>query len=151
MWLWVWAAWTASALAAGCDKGGAPGEADPAAIVTGSSTPTTNENFGAPISSGRGEGCDDLSAKDCPLRRWMQRNSSLAMRSGNLETLAGTLEKVATFAPQSPGYPNWFSIALDGAAAARAASMEGVRASCRGCHDQYKALYKAQLRARPLP
>jgi hypothetical protein len=81
----------------------------------------------------------------------MQNNAAPAMRAGNLETLAQVLDRISTFAPPSPAYPNWISIAKDGAASARAASMEGVKASCRGCHDQYKNLYKAQMRARSLP
>jgi hypothetical protein len=73
------------------------------------------------------------------------------MRADDLDALAQMLDKIATFAPASPGYAYWASIATDGAASARAASIEGVRASCRGCHEQYKNLYKAQLRTRPLP
>ncbi len=73
------------------------------------------------------------------------------MRANDLQVLAQVLDKIATFAPTSPGYPNWASIATDGAASARAASLEGVKASCRGCHEEYKTLYKGQLRARPLP
>jgi hypothetical protein len=81
----------------------------------------------------------------------MQNNAAPAMRANNLEDLAQALDKIATFAPTSPGYPNWASIAKDGATSARAASLDGTRASCRGCHDQYKVLYKAQFHARPLP
>jgi hypothetical protein len=81
----------------------------------------------------------------------MQSNAAPAMRAGNLETLAQVLDRISTFAPPSSAYPNWISIAKDGVASARAASMEGVKASCRGCHDQYKSLYKAQMRARSLP
>jgi cytochrome c553 len=81
----------------------------------------------------------------------MQNQAAPAMRTGNLEPIAETLDAIATFAPTSHGYPNWASIARDGAASARAGNMEGARASCRGCHDQYKNLYKAEMRARLLP
>jgi len=54
-----------------------------------------------------------------------------------------------TFAPA--GYTNWASIAKDGAKAARAADLGGVKASCRTCHDQYKKPYKTEMRTRPVP
>jgi hypothetical protein len=63
-------------------------------------------------------------------------------------TLATVLDQIAAFAP--PGYPNWVSIAKDGAAAARAGQSDAAKASCRGCHTQYKTRYKTEMRGRPL-
>jgi hypothetical protein len=58
------------------------------------------------------------------------------------------LQKVSTFGP--PGYTNWVSIAKDGADAARAQNLDAVKAACRGCHNQYRAKYKREMRDRPL-
>lgn len=70
------------------------------------------------------------------------------MRPGDLAEVARSLDTVATFAPS--GYDNWASIARDGANAARGGDLDGTKASCRGCHQQYKSKYRAELRARPL-
>jgi hypothetical protein len=78
----------------------------------------------------------------------MKANTSAAMSTEDYGALATALDKVVGFAP--PGYTNWASIARDGAAAARAQTLDGVKASCRSCHNQYKARYKKELRDRPL-
>ena len=36
------------------------------------------------------------------------------------------------------------------ASAAHAQSLDGVKAACRGCHDQYKSKYKKEMRDRPI-
>jgi len=79
----------------------------------------------------------------------MKKNVSPVMAADDLPGVADLLDKIATFAP--PGYTNWVSISRDGAAAARAGNMNAVKASCRGCHDQYRTKYRTELRARPLP
>ena len=38
-----------------------------------------------------------------------------------------------------------------GAGAARASDMAGVRASCKGCHDELRVKYRGELRASALP
>jgi hypothetical protein len=81
----------------------------------------------------------------------MQDHTAAALRRGDSAALATDLDEVATFAPKEPAYANWASIARDGADAARAGSLDGVKAACRGCHAQYRAAYKAAMRARPLP
>jgi hypothetical protein len=80
----------------------------------------------------------------------MKANTNAAMAASDFPALADALDTIATMAPAS-GYPNWVSISRDGARAARAASMTGVKASCRGCHDQYKQKYRSELRSRPVP
>lgn len=72
-----------------------------------------------------------------------------AATAKDFKNLALGLITVGGWAP--PGYANWVSIARDGLDAARHNDLEAVRAACRGCHDQYKARYRAELRARPLP
>jgi len=91
----------------------------------------------------------DAGDPDYPLRAWMRANVAPAMSSEDTEALASAFDRIATFAP--PGYPNWVSISKDGAAAARALSIVGVKGACRGCHEQYKARYKSELRTRALP
>ena len=71
------------------------------------------------------------------------------MSGTDFPALADGLGKIATFAPA--GYTNWVSISKDGAKAAQAADLGGVKASCRGCHDQYKKQYKSEMRTRPVP
>lgn len=70
------------------------------------------------------------------------------MASQDFAALATALDKIAAFAP--PGYANWGSIALDGAKAARDNKLDGVKGACRGCHDQYKARYKKEMRGRKI-
>jgi hypothetical protein len=78
----------------------------------------------------------------------MRGPATQALDSGDLETIARAFEQMASWAP--PGYANWASIAKDGSQAARAGSIEGVRAACRGCHTQYEAEYRSTLSTRPL-
>ena len=78
----------------------------------------------------------------------MKANTSTAVSSLDYDAVAAALDHVVTFAP--PGYANWASIARDGAAAARMHSADGVKASCRGCHEQYKDKYKKEMRDRPI-
>jgi len=84
----------------------------------------------------------------CPLYAWMKANTSAAMSAQDFDALAVALDKVVAFAPA--GYTNWASISKDGANAARAQSLDGVKASCRGCHNQYKDRYKKEMRDRPI-
>jgi hypothetical protein len=93
--------------------------------------------------------CGDKPAPPCPLAAWMKANASSAITSPNFDALAEVLDKIVAFAPD--GYPNWASISRDGADAARAQSLDAVKASCRSCHNQYRGRYKAEMRARPLP
>jgi hypothetical protein len=78
----------------------------------------------------------------------MKANTSTAMSAEDFDALAAALDKVVTFAPA--GYTNWVSISKDGASAARAQTLDGVKAACRGCHDQYKSRYKKEMRDRPI-
>ena len=92
--------------------------------------------------------CGDKPLPPCPLYAWMKANTSPAMSAEDFDALATALDKAATFAPT--GYTNWVSIAKDGASAAHAQSLDGVKASCRGCHNQYKDKYKKEMRDRPI-
>jgi hypothetical protein len=92
--------------------------------------------------------CGDKPMPPCPLYAWMKANTSAAMSAQDFGALAVALDKVVGFAPA--GYTNWASISKDGANAARAESLDGVKASCRGCHNQYKDRYKKEMRDRPI-
>ena len=70
------------------------------------------------------------------------------LSAGDMPALAGDLDKIAAMAPA--GYTKWASIAKDGATAARAANTDATKASCRGCHTEYKSKYKAEMRTRPV-
>jgi hypothetical protein len=78
----------------------------------------------------------------------MKEHTQTDLSAGDLPSLAGDLDKIATMAPA--GYTKWASIAKDGATAARAANADAAKASCRGCHDQYKTKYKTEMRTRPV-
>jgi hypothetical protein len=80
----------------------------------------------------------------------MKANTSPAMSAQDFDALAAALDKVVGFAPPGSGYANWTSISKDGANAARAQSLDGVKASCRSCHNQYKEKYKKELRDRAI-
>lgn len=161
---WAWGALGIVGLASACDKPEAPaGPVDPAATAT--ATPTadagqeaaaTEAGTGAPpladpaLSSEKDGG---PSRAEAPLLYWMRERPAPALRQGDLFALAAAFDQLATFAPKAPppAYANWASIARDGADAARAASLEGVKGACRGCHGQYRGAYRAEMRARPLP
>jgi hypothetical protein len=78
----------------------------------------------------------------------MKANAAAAINARDFGRLDSALDRTADFAP--PGYPNWASIAKDGASAARIQDLEAVRAACRGCHTQYRDRYKRELRDRPI-
>jgi hypothetical protein len=78
----------------------------------------------------------------------MKANTEAAIGSEDFDGLATALTKVVKFAPA--GYTNWASIARDGANAAKAQNLDAVKAACRGCHDQYKAKYKKEMRDRQI-
>jgi hypothetical protein len=77
------------------------------------------------------------------MRTWMKTTLAAALTAGDLGAVATGLDRLATWAPE--GYPNWASIARDGADAARAQAGEAVRAACRGCHGQYRERFKREL------
>ena len=87
--------------------------------------------------------------KTFPLQAWMKANTAAAIAAKDPLALASAFDELATFG--SKEYPNWSSIARDGAAAARANRIDAAKAACRGCHAQYRARYKIEMRDRPIP
>ena len=133
---------TASASAAQSDasvdagkvaKAGDAGAAGPAASAGGAS--------GAGV-------CGKKPLPDCPLQGWMKANTSAAMATQDFAALAKALDATVTLGP--PGYGNWASISRDGAKAARDQNIDAVKASCRGCHNQYQTRYRNELRTRKI-
>lgn len=84
----------------------------------------------------------------CPMLRFMKDEIAPAFAAKKSAPVIAALETLAATAPAS--YPSWASISKDGAAAAKAGEWSAVKASCRGCHAQYKDKYVAEHRAEPL-
>jgi hypothetical protein len=95
--------------------------------------------------------CGDKPLPPCPLYSLMKTHASPAIQAPDFDALAEVLQRIAALAPPDPGYPNWASIARDGADAAHAQTLDAVKAACRSCHQQYRAKYKQEMRDRPIP
>jgi hypothetical protein len=122
----------------------------PSVAAAPSARPTTKPALMASASDAEAAPtCGKKPLPDCPLQGWMKANMSAAMSAKDFAALESALTKTAARSPGS-AYPNWVSISKDGAEAARIQNMDAVKASCRGCHDQYKAKYKAEIRTRPV-
>jgi hypothetical protein len=78
----------------------------------------------------------------------MRTNAAPASASDDRAALAMIFDRIARFAP--PGYGSWASIANDGATAARVGDLSVARKACSACHSQFRARYKAEMRAAPL-
>ncbi len=137
---------SASESASAAPEAAAPAPTDASApkasaAASGSAAP-------APSGSAKVFTCGKKPLPDCPLQGWMKANVNPAMAASDTPKLGEALEKIAKLGP--PGYPNWVSISMDGAKAARSGNLDGAKASCRTCHDQYKAKYRNELRDRKL-
>src|ERR1700724_724782 len=72
------------------------------------------------------------------LGKWMKPNMGAPLAGQDFDALSKSLTLVSPKPPPSGSYPNWASIAKDGAAAAAKQDIKGVKASCKACHDAYK-------------
>lgn len=148
------------ALALACDQKDDSADAAAAALsailpplpTMTTTTPTSSASEGAPglrDAAAEAGACD---GGDCPLQGWMKQIWP-HMKANDYQGTAALLDQCAKLAPPDAktAYPNWVSISIDGANAARAADMEAVKAACRGCHEQYKDKYRAEMRARAIP
>jgi len=151
--------WAASGVS--CDKGEAVHEEDAATLAMedadveaprGAPTPVlARPGTTTAMATTRAAGADaGPSRVEAPLLWWMREHTAAALRQGDSTALAAALDQLVTFAPKEPAYENWASIARDAADAARAGSVDGVKAACRECHAQYRNPYKDQMRARPV-
>jgi hypothetical protein len=89
-------------------------------------------------------------ADDRPLKGWMKKNMGAPRESGDFAALEAAFVKVSLDVPD-PSWSDWASLSKQGAAAAKAKDMAGVKASCSGCHHQYKHEYKEKYASRPAP
>ncbi len=121
------------------------------ATATASATASTTASVPTPVKhdAGAAAAAGDGGVGERPLQTWMKTNMTPAFATKDLPTVAELLDRVAAAPP--PKYTRWASIAKDGATAARAGDYNATKATCRGCHDQYKAKYIAENRARPFP
>jgi hypothetical protein len=123
-----------------------PGLSTASATVAASASPGSTVQDPEPTATVTAEAVD---AGAAPLRAWMKREMGPAFGARKLPETAALLEQVATH--KVKGLSNWASIARDGAAAARAGNYEAVKASCRTCHEQFKAKYIETSRALAFP
>ena len=98
----------------------------------------------ASVAEGKDFGCGAKGQKACPMQGWMKTVMQSATTSGDGAKIASALEYVASKPP--PGMPKWVAISKDGVEKAKKGDIDGAKASCKACHDLYKAEYKAKLR-----
>ena len=72
----------------------------------------------------------------------LMKSLGAAASADDAKAMAPLLAKTKTFA--KPDLPNWAALAERGERAASAGDLAGAKASCKGCHDEYKALYKGK-------
>ncbi|WP_438005415.1 hypothetical protein WME89_42930 [Sorangium sp. So ce321] len=89
-------------------------------------------------------GCGAKGQKPCPMQGWMKSVMQSATTSGDAAKIASALEYVASKPP--PGMAKWVAISKEGAEKAKKGDIDGAKASCKSCHDLYKAQYKDSLR-----
>lgn len=92
--------------------------------------------------------CGKKPLPDCPMQGWMKANAAGVAAGDDAAALGAVLDRIARMAP--PGYAGWAQISTEGAAAARSGDTKGGRAACSGCHNQFRARYKAEMRAAPV-
>ena len=82
------------------------------------------------------------SASGVSLRGWMKANAIPALAAEDGRRLKGAFDRIAELGPS--GYASWTSIARDGAASAARADIDGCRAACRQCHEEYRSPYRSE-------
>jgi hypothetical protein len=87
-------------------------------------------------------------AQTFPLKDWMTANLNRPLRTDDFDALARSLTTAAGYAPRQ--FTDWSRIARQGAEAAAAHDMSGVRTSCTECHNKYRAEYKSTMRTQAL-
>ena len=89
-----------------------------------------------------------------PLGKWMKPNMGAPMAGQDFGALQKGFDAVAAKPPAkgaSSDYAQWAAIAKKGSAAAAASDAAGVKAACKGCHDQYKQAYITDYPTRAFP
>jgi len=72
----------------------------------------------------------------------LMKSLGTAASDENAKAMAPLLAKTKAFA--KPDMPNWVALAERGEKAATAGDVAGAKATCKGCHDAYKASYKTK-------
>jgi hypothetical protein len=98
-----------------------------------------------PSEAGAVEQCDGK-AKPCPLQKWMRDNVGTPMASGELATIAKSMEKARKFG--GADMKDWDKLAKKTADDAAANKTDDVKADCKACHDAYKDAYKKDVALR---
>jgi hypothetical protein len=103
-----------------------------------------------------GRFCGAPDQPPCPLQEWMKEHATPMLKFAEISALAEVFDQIALLAPPRTGegrypFPNWVSIARDGASAVRAGEIEASKAACRGCHVQYRATYHQSYRGLLVP
>lgn len=120
------------------------------AAASAAAAPTTSAAAGGDAPAAAGPKTFDCGAKGqkaCPMQGWMKGVIGPHTSAGDAEKIAKDLDYIAAKPP--PGMGNWSAIAKEGAAKAKAGDVDGAKASCKKCHDQYKEKYKTTMRDRP--
>jgi len=125
-----------------------PGAKKPVAAVTVATAAATTAAVPVTPPADSAPTCGVKPLPDCPLQAWMKSNAAGASASEDTAALASAFDRMAKMGP--PGYGAWATISADGAAAARGGDIKAARAACSGCHNQYRAKYKTEMRARPI-
>ncbi|HRI66703.1 MAG TPA: hypothetical protein PK156_20800 [Polyangium sp.] len=136
----------ASAAAPADSAAAAPVEAASAAS-SAAAAPATSAGAGAEATGPKTFDCGAKGQKPCPMQGWMKGVMGPHTSAGDAEKMAKDLEYIAAKPP--PGMGGWSGIAKEGAAKAKAGDIDGAKASCKKCHDQYKDKYKSTMRDRP--
>jgi cytochrome c553 len=82
--------------------------------------------------------------------KWMKPNMGAPLAGQDFPTLKKSLDLVSS-KPPSGDYPKWAAMAKDGSAAAAKEDLANVKASCKLCHDAYKAKYIKEFPNAPFP
>lgn len=93
--------------------------------------------------------CGEPGRPECPLQRWMDQRLNGPLAQEATAELVKSFRYLAAIAPQE--FPDWGAWALNGAESASRGDFEAIKRSCTGCHDDYRARYRKEMRARALP
>ena len=102
----------------------------------------------ATTSAGESPRCGTSPLPDCPLQAFMKANAREALNTSRLDRLEEVLRRTASLGPTE--YKDWGDIARAGAEAAADGKLEAVRATCKSCHDLYRAAYRRDHRGDPV-
>lgn len=135
---------TATATATASAEPSGTASAAPTGTAAASGTPAAS---GTAAAGAKKFACGDKGQPNCPMQGWMKSAMGSAVASGDGERIAKALETVAR--KPVAGFGEWTSIALAGAAKARANDIDGAKQSCKQCHDKYKHKYTTTMRDQP--